>query len=95
MASPYSDMLRFAKTAADQQRLRRYDYAEYAIDVVVTSVVQEFGMAIARASDGDVELHLQDSTPGVRLCDLHVGQKLRVSVQGVLAPKVLAASLAP
>lgn len=95
MATPYSDMLRSAKTAAEQRRLRQYDHAEYAIDVVVTSVDHELGMAVARDIDGDVELHLRDSTPGVRLFDLHVGQKLRVNVQGVLAPRVLAASLVP
>ena len=72
--------------------MREYDSTKYAVVVVVTAVVQELGMAIAQDDDGDLELHLRDSTPSVRLAELRAGQKLHVSVEGVLAPKVLSAT---
>lgn len=92
MTTPYSAMMKSARTPAEQRRLREYDRTKYAVDVVVKSVVHELGMAIAQDDDGDLELHLQDSTPGVHLGDLRAGQKLQVCVQGVLAPKVLSAT---
>lgn len=81
-----------ALSAADERGLRKFDQEEWRLDVTVTAVVPELGIAVTRSND-DQELRLRESTPGIRWRDLREGQKLRLKLKGVLAPRVLSASL--
>jgi hypothetical protein len=81
-----------ALTAADERQLRKLDEQEWRLDVTVTAVVPELGIAVAHSTD-DQELRLRESTPGIRWRDLREGQKLKLKLKGVIAPRVLSAAL--
>jgi hypothetical protein len=81
-----------ALTAADERQLRKLDEQEWRLDVTVTAVVPELGIAVAHSTD-DQELCLRESTPGIRWRDLREGQKLKLKLKGVIAPRVLSAAL--
>ena len=82
------------RTRWEERQLREYDSLEWSSDVVVTAVVPELEMVVARAEDQDVEVHLVDKVPGVHWRELSTGQHLRVKLIGVLAPRVLSAEIA-
>ena len=82
------------RTREEERQLREYDSLEWTSDVVVTAVVPELEMVVARAEDQDVEVHLVDNVPGVHWRQLSTGQHLRVKLIGVLAPRVLSAEIA-
>jgi len=82
------------RTRKEERQLREDDSFEWSTDVVVTAVIPELEMVIARAEDQDVEVHLVDKVPGVHWKRLSTGQYLRVKLIGVLAPRVLSAEIA-
>ena len=78
----------------DERELRAYDALQWSAEVVVTAVVPELEMVIARAEDQDIEVYLAGRVPGVQCHQLFLGQHLRVKLIGVLAPRVVHAEVA-
>ena len=96
---------------SDEQeaRLRDLDEQVWQSEVVVTEIVPELEMVVARsvrdnldelqvqvspAVRADLELHLWDGIPGVHWRELHAQQHLLLKVRGFLAPRVLSAEVA-
>ena len=81
-------------TYRDERQLREHDDLEWRSEVVVTTVLPELEMVVARAENLDLEVHLTDSIPGVQWKELCTGQHLRVKLVGILAPRVVSAEIA-
>ena len=82
------------QTREGERNLREYDSLEWRSDVVVTAVVPEVEMVVARTENQNIEVHLVDKVPGVHWKELSTGQHLRVRLVGVLAPLVVSAETA-
>ena len=82
------------QTREDERKLREYDSLEWRSDVVVTAVVPELEMVVARTENHNIEVHLVDKIPGVHWKELSTGQHLCVRLVGVLAPLVVSAKTA-
>jgi hypothetical protein len=82
------------QTRVDERELRKYDCRKWSVDVVVTVVIPELEMVVAR-SKTDFEVHLTDKVPGVHYNSISVGQHLRVKLLGILAPIVVSAKVVP
>ena len=79
------------QTREGERKLREYDSLEWRSDVVVTEVLPELEMVVARNENQSIEVHLDDKVPGVHWNELSTGQHLRVRLIGVLAPLVVSA----
>ena len=82
------------QTQEDERELRAYDSSVWSVDVVVTAIIPELEMVVAR-SKNDFEVHLTDRVHGVHCNAISVGKHLRVKLLGVLAPIVVSAKVAP
>ena len=82
------------QTQEDERKLRKFDSLEWRSDVVVTAVVPELEMVVARTENQNIEGHLVDKVPGVHWKELSTGQHLRVRLVGVLAPLVVSVETA-
>ena len=74
--------------------LRSRDHERVSVNVVVTALVPELDKVKVATEDGTLCVSLSAKTPGVDVRTLRVGQPLKVTLQGVLAPRVLSATLA-
>lgn len=81
-------------TPEQARHLRKFDGERFGVNVTVTAVVPEMEKALVESDDGLFRLSISERTKGVCVRDLRPGQHLRVTLQGVLAPKVLSAKLA-
>jgi hypothetical protein len=82
------------RTPQQARELRKLDDRRWRVNVTVTALVPELNKALVESDDGLLRLSISKRTEGVSVRDLRPGQHLRVMVQGVLAPKVLSATLA-
>ena len=78
----------------DECQLRAYDALEWSSEVIVTALVPELELVVARGEDQDIEVHLAGRVPGVQCHQLFLGQHLCVKLIGVLAPRVVHAEVA-
>lgn len=83
-----------SQTREDEFELRAFDAHEWNVDVVVTAVIPELEMVVARAENEDLEVHLVDMLPGVQWNEISIGQRRLVKLIGVLAPLVVSAEVA-
>ena len=81
-------------TRKEERQLREHDALEWSAEVVVTAVIPELEMVVARAEGQGVEVHLTDRVAGLQWKQLCTGQHLRVKLIGVLAPRVVCAEIA-
>lgn len=81
-------------TRKEERQLREHDAVEWCAEVVVSAVVTELEMVVARTADQAFEVHLTDGVAGLPWQQLFTGQHLRVGLIGVLAPRVVSAEIA-
>ena len=81
-------------TLKEERQLREHDAVEWYAEVVVSAVVTELEMVVARTADQALEVHLTDGVAGLPWQQLCTGQHLRVKLIGVLAPRVVSAEIA-
>ena len=81
------------QTREDERGLRADDSSGWCVEVVVTAIVPELEMVVARSENENFEVHLGDKIPGVHWNALSIGQHLRVKLIGALAPLVVSAEM--
>ncbi|MBK4736114.1 hypothetical protein [Noviherbaspirillum pedocola] len=77
-----------------ERNLRKKRNDVSSVDGSVYQIVPDLEIAIVNSDVGDIQLHLPARLCPVPLHEMRVGQKLTVSLKGVLALRILQVSLA-
>lgn len=80
-------------TKEQERDLRKKGNEVRSVDVSVYKILPDLETVIANADVGDIQLHLPARLCPMPLHEMRVGQKLTVTLKGVLAPRILQVSL--